>query len=188
MKPDRIGLSVPFLCLLLLFLLYEKSGRGTVMLAAALLHEGGHLLAMAWLECRPQKIVFGSFGVRIERGEQLDLGYYKEMLIYAAGPMVNLVCALLFRDQPQVRAIHLALGLFNLLPLGCLDGGQLLGCLLRQSDAPFYWEGAQKILSAVLAAAVLLLGILYARENLSLLLTGCYLLWNLLGEEGGLRV
>ena len=61
MKPDRIGLSVPFLCLLLLFILYEKSGRGTVMLAAALLHEGGHLLAMALLKCRPQKIVFGSF-------------------------------------------------------------------------------------------------------------------------------
>ena len=87
----EIQISVPFLCGLILFLLVDRTGLGGQMVLAALSHEIGHLLAMTVLGEQPQKIVFGSFGIRIEKRPGTRLSYHKEILIYAAGPAVNLL-------------------------------------------------------------------------------------------------
>ena len=92
----EIQISVPFLCGLILFLLVDRTGLGGQMVLAALSHEIGHLLAMTVLGEQPQKIVFGSFGIRIEKRPGTRLSYHKEILIYAAGPAVNLLAAGLF--------------------------------------------------------------------------------------------
>ena len=124
----EIQISVPFLCGLILFLLVDRTGLGGQMVLAALSHEIGHLLAMTVLGEQPQKIVFGSFGIRIEKRPGTRLSYHKEILIYAAGPAVNLLAAGLFAGHPAVCRVHLLLGIFNLLPVGVLDGGQILRC------------------------------------------------------------
>ena len=184
MEQNQVGLSVPFLCALLLLLLFDPTGQTEQILLAAALHEGGHLLVMARMGHLPQRMVFGGFGVRIEQRAAMDVGYGKEALIYAAGPAVNLLCALLLQRRPDLQRIHLTMGLFNLLPLGCLDGGQLLRCILRQKVDFVRGTQLQKVLSAFLSAAVLLFGIVYAKQSPSLLVTGLYLLWNLLWGAG----
>ena len=77
----EIQISVPFLCGLILFLLVDRTGLGGQMVLAALSHEIGHLLAMTVLGEQPQKIVFGSFGIRIEKRPGTRLSYHKEILI-----------------------------------------------------------------------------------------------------------
>ena len=183
----EIQISVPFLCGLILFLLVDRTGLGGQMVLAALSHEIGHLLAMTVLGEQPQKIVSGSFGIRIEKRPGTRLSYHKEILIYAAGPAVNLLAAGLFAGHPAVCRVHLLLGIFNLLPVGVLDGGQILRCFLQKrmeiSRADF-WQRTISFLGgaglAVLAAVICW----NSGYNASLLVTSAYLLWLLLVGNG----
>ena len=167
----EIQISVPFLCGLILFLLVDRTGLGGQMVLAAL----------------SQKIVFGSFGIRIEKRPGTRLSYHKEILIYAAGPAVNLLAAGLFTGHPAVCRVHLLLGIFNLLPVGVLDGGQILRCFLQKrmeiSRADF-WQRTISFLGgaglAVLAAVIFW----NSGYNASLLVTSAYLLWLLLVGNG----
>ena len=94
---------------------------------------------------QPQKIVFGSFGIRIEKRPGTRLSYHKEILIYAAGPAVNLLSGgllLLWGDSIQAKraaAVHLAVAAATLFPLGNSDGAAIAANLLgrcRRLSAP----------------------------------------------------
>ena len=63
MEQNQVGLSVPFLCALLLLLLFDPTGQTEQILLAAALHEGGHLLVMARMGHLPQRMVFGGFAL-----------------------------------------------------------------------------------------------------------------------------
>ena len=62
------------------------------------------------------------------------LGPARELAAALAGPAVNLLCAWICSGLGEAwwcfTGLHLALGLFNLLPVGPLDGGRALSCLL----------------------------------------------------------
>ena len=120
----------------------ERSVWGLLSLAAALLHELGHLGAAAMVGIQPAEITVGALGARMGFSVPL-LSYRHELLIAAAGPGVNLLCIppclwgirrlggldgageyLLF-----FAAASLALAVINLLPLRTFDGGRILGAL-----------------------------------------------------------
>lgn len=177
LKPS-VQISVPFLCALILFLIWDPTGLGDQMVLAAVLHEAGHLLAMACLGKRPQRIVFGGFGVRIETPPGVQVAYGKEALIYAAGPVVNLLLAAAFSACPAVWRTHLVLGLFNLLPMGVLDGGQILRCVLQQRmemDRADFWMKACSFFCGVIMACGAAAVWLTSGYNFSLLITTGYL-------------
>ena len=103
---------------------------GWFLLACAV-HEGGHLLAIRALGGRVGSLRLTGLGaVMIPRGV---FGYRTDCLVALAGPAASLVLALLAAPFCQTLAgLSLVLGLFNLLPLGPLDGGRVLrGILLR---------------------------------------------------------
>ena len=75
----KVQISVPFLCGLILFLLFDRTGLGGQMVLAALSHEIGHLLVMAFLGGYPQKIVFGGMGIRIDKRPDARLSYGREI-------------------------------------------------------------------------------------------------------------
>lgn len=182
-RKPAVFVSVPFLCGLILFLLFDRTGLGGQMVLAALVHELGHLAAMAALGEQPRSIVFGGFGIRMERRQGTRLPYQKEIWIYGAGPAVNLLAALLFFPYPPIRRVHLLLGLFNLLPMGVLDGGQILRCILQKKTEMArgdFWRRSVSLCCGsllILSAAAVFFKSGY---NASLLSTSVYLMWLLI--------
>ena len=129
------------------------------LIAAALLHEAGHIAV-----CRLCRIP-----IRFVRPSPLgahigcDCGavsYGREICAAAAGPAANLLGFLLCFFLPGSRwcalfgVSCLALALFNLLPISSLDGGRILSAVL--SPLLGCMTGA-RLGAAVSAAALLLL-------------------------------
>lgn len=122
-------MSLLFPALLTVLLLSRPEGPVVSCVLASVVHEGGHLAAMLWLGYPPRACTLGAFGMRIRLGERLP-GYRQNLLISAAGPLVNLVSAafLMWCGRSTAAAVHLTLAIFNLLPAAALDGGEMLRC------------------------------------------------------------
>ena len=155
------------------------------LLSAALLHELGHLLAMAVCGVSVTAVCLCPLGVRIERAEPTSLN--RELLINLSGPMVNLLLALvLYRAEKfPFSAVNCVLGLFELCPLPSLDGGQALFCLMQRY---FCLRTAQKfctVVQGITLLAVLALGmlLLYRQKNATLLLLSAVLAVGLLVDR-----
>jgi Zn-dependent protease/CBS domain-containing protein len=139
--------------LLLVFLMFigiggKQTGAATALyivalFASVLLHEIGHVLLARWYGVRTSEIVMYPIG-GISRMESQPKGR-QELLISTAGPLVNLVIAIILfatqRDFLPVETLriptdanlieriaigNLLLGLFNLLPAYPMDGGRIL--------------------------------------------------------------
>ena len=107
---------------------------------AATIHELGHLL-MAWTcRVRVSELRLDILGARIRMDGLMS--YTTEWLVAVGGPAVNLATALavypfLVREGHSAEGwlfwfftASLGLGLLNLLPVGTMDGGRMLHCLL----------------------------------------------------------
>ena len=166
-------------------LLLDRSGCASAALLACCLHEGGHALAMAACKVALREIRLCPWGIRMERaaGER-SRGI--ECLIAASGPFVNLIAALiLWPISERIAAIQTACGLFNLLPLEGMDGGDLLRlCVLsrlpdRRADAVH----TAVTLTVGLAASVLGVVVLFRAKNPTLLLAALYLTFLLIWQK-----
>ena len=139
----RVRIGVPFAATVTLMLLLDQSGVCALGLLCAALHEAGHVLCLRALGEKPQSLTLSYYGVRLERSPCAALRGGRELAVYASGPAVNLLMALMFRllslRLPGARLaadVSLLLGLFNLLPCRPMDGGNLLHCLASQRLPP----------------------------------------------------
>ncbi|MCQ2426241.1 MAG: hypothetical protein MJ070_08855 [Lachnospiraceae bacterium] len=142
------------------FVLMFFSGRGEILLpnlAAAFLHEAGHFLAMALTGTEVKSVLVTPFGAVIEKGRRLS-GFGTDLIVSSAGIAANLLSALLllpFRSDGRVALFllsDLVLALLNLLPVGILDGGEMLTAVLSLSlppDAVRKYAGAASFLSLI---------------------------------------
>ena len=118
------------------------------------------------------------------------IGHMGQVLAALSGPLVNLAAGLLsvrlLGEKGWCFAgINLALGAFNLLPAGCLDGGRalrfMLGPLLGDDGAARFLDLLACALAAGLLAGTLVL-LWYGTLNLTLPLLS---IWLLAGSLGG---
>lgn len=122
-----IRLDFTFAAVLCILLIAFPLTAVLCVLAAVLLHELGHLLCAALFRVTPDAVVLSGRGVGITMN--LDcLSGRRRFLVALSGPAVNLllggVTALLgFRTWAAIQA---AIGIFNLIPIPGLDGGDLL--------------------------------------------------------------
>lgn len=140
---------------------------GTAVLAlglAALCHEGGHLLAARLCGVGIRAVTLDLFGARIHLEGLLSYG--QEFFVACAGPAVNFLTAaaglpLWLSGAGSWHGFlalfllaSLGLGTVNLLPVGTLDGGRMLFCLLAT-----LWgdEVARRVLSVTTATVLVLL-------------------------------
>ncbi len=176
----RCRVSLLFPALLTGLLLAQADSLAVSCVLASAMHEGGHLFAMLALGCPPQVCTLGAFGMRLEMGAQRMVGYRRNILISLAGPMVNLLAALLLWACNCVSAtvVHLTLAVLNLLPAAALDGGQIVRCVFclagREAQAEGWLRGLSAAVLLPLAAAAFWL-FLSGRGNGTLLIVSGYL-------------
>ena len=110
-------------------------------LAAALLHEAGHFLAMGMTGTEVKRVLVTPFGAVIEKGRKLT-GFGTDLIVSSAGIAANLLSVLLlftFRENERIALFLLAsfaLAAVNLLPVSILDGGEMLSALLSLKYPP----------------------------------------------------
>ena len=139
----KFSVSPSILIIIFVYLVSGKSSILAVPLLAATLHEIGHLICARAFLIPIKRIKLNLFGALIET-DPLGCSYFKEALLAVAGPLTNVVFALLtiaanalsaFRDPYPIQyffVTSLSLAFINLLPIEGFDGGRVLNCILMQ--------------------------------------------------------
>ena len=136
-------------CLLLfgflLWFLYEGSFAPIFTLCAILIHDAGHGVGASRLGFSSKKFSIKPWEARIGFGSQ-TFSYKDECIISAAGPLANLLTALVlscigysFGDENALSfffSVSISLALINLLPINEFDGGRILRCALSFFISP----------------------------------------------------
>ena len=179
----RVSFSFWFFAVVLLFVLLDAEVLAWYIALPVILHEFGHLIAMALCRVRVQAVEFTPFSISIKRQEMLAPG--GELVVQLGGVLANCAAALVlytcfFQSMRTMFLIaaNLAVALFNLLPIGNLDGGTVCKLLCRRFFSPDTARRVSRLVSfAVLtplfAAAIFL--ILSGSGNFTLLVSCIYL-------------
>ena len=113
--------------------------------------------------------------------------YDREVLCALAGPAVNLLLACFGARLGWLvfTGLNLALCLFNLLPMGALDGGRALYCLLCMIFGPHAAQRITACTDGVLAALLLIWGgtLVGMGGNITLLVVAVWLAGNFAGQK-----
>lgn len=155
--------------------------------AAAGFHELGHVAAISLLGGQVAGFHLTGVGAVLCPRRARLFSYREEGLVALAGPAASLLLALLAaawgrqgggENAYLLTGLSLALGLFNLLPAGPLDGGRILRAFLSHRVGPDAGERVSRVLTVVLACALALPGwwVLRTNGNFTLLLCAGWLL------------
>lgn len=151
MKDGRIKLLPEFFLCFSLFMLLIPIKWILSWMAAAVLHEIFHILALKLCGYEIRCITIGALGAKIETNAEYGV---KSMLCALAGPIAGFVLLLFARKIPMIALCGLFQSAANLLPVYPLDGGRAVRNLL-------YWflpvERVTKITVALEKAVWILL-------------------------------
>lgn len=187
----HLRISFFFLAALTFLLLTDENGTALYGLLAAMLHEGGHLLAMVLFRTPPSEIRLCPFGIEIVKTGNQTNHYLQDVVISLSGPCVNaLMCVLVLllkKEGDIFFAANFLLAVLNLLPIEPLDGGQALYAFLCLR---YPMDTAGKIIEVVSFFVLLPLSVLgfvvlfRSQHNFSLLLAACYMMALLMLKKG----
>ncbi len=178
MRRSRVEVTSGFLLVLAWLYYRDTQNLLPLGLAACAVHELGHWIVLRLLGGRVARLRLTAVGA--EMVLERPLGYWQEGLVALAGPGASLLLAVLFslREEGLVfSGLNLAVGCFNLLPLGPLDGGRALSCTLGLLAGPENVERVSGALRGGLGALLLAagLGLAWSCGNLTLLLVAIWL-------------
>ena len=192
-----IRINISFAAIITLMLIIDESGICALALFCCVFHEAGHILCLWAMGEKPERIVFSFYGIKLERLPTASHGRINEIIIFASGPFANFVLSLFLilisamnETLKTWALISLITGLFNLIPIRPLDGGNILFSVLCGTMKT---EMAEKICNAVSIAVtipLLLSGIPAAAKtgNFSLLASALYLTGAGISEKKRIRV
>lgn len=163
----RVSFSLLFPAMLALLCSLQQGRLTAWCLLAAVMHECGHLLMLCLLGNRPREIRFSAFGMCLVLGDT-PMRRRHHIVTALGGPLVNLLTAAILTTvggDRDILAIHLLLGLFNLLPIYPLDGGQCLS------------EGwSRRLVSYIVLSLLTVLAVyMVVQGNISLIVVTLYL-------------
>ncbi len=151
----KIVIEPSFIITLAVFFIGGDYVYTLLMLLSALIHEMGHLVALSFLRVRVNALVLGLFGGTIFLEKKL-VSYRREVVISVSGSLLNLVASVIlffilrYRFTPLLFFFFLSnalYGIFNLLPISALDGGQALTSLLLMKKEPYDAERLTGLIS-----------------------------------------
>lgn len=116
-------------------LFFDTSGYMSFSLLFSAFHEMGHIASMYIVKKPPRAIRIKLYGLEISTN---SISYIEALFIALSGPIVNIILALSIYVlwlkfkvvNVDLAIINLFIGLFNLLPINNLDGGDILKNLL----------------------------------------------------------
>ena len=162
----NLKFNFSFFAVIAFLIFADTSGMAVLSLTACILHEGGHLLAMALCGIYPDKITFYGGGIAIDKLGMEQISDCRRLFILAAGCTVNFLISsvCLFTPENEMlqvfSAVNLLIGIFNALPIGYFDGARILEILLVRFMRPSAANIVKKIIGA-LCSAVIIMGIVY---------------------------
>lgn len=187
-KDVNIKLKFMFFAVITMFLILDKQGVTILTLLASLTHELGHLFALIIFGHRPKELIFEVVGIRLVKQNRF-ISYSKEIIILFAGPLTNIIIFFIlysfFRYDYYYSIFSLTnlfIGLFNLLPIGNLDGGQILNLAIKKTCG-LYISRLLTISISIMAIIPVILFSLYLlifKNNFTLTITSVYLLFMLI--------
>lgn len=158
-----------------------------VLALSALVHEAGHLLAIALCggKVRGLELGFCAFTINYDgRG----MSYFLEAAAALSGPAASFFAALAaaaiwrrtgLEIMTDLAGMNIVLGLFNLIPIRFLDGGRAVGALAARFFGEAAAERVGTVLEATALTALLVFGVyVYSRtgDNPSLLIISASLI------------
>lgn len=182
----------------LLFIVCAAQGRLfeiTAVYTVMLLHECAHLIAAICIGLRVSHITMYPFGVNLKLKNKMICSISDEIILYAAGPFVNAVFALLaiflYKHFPvyEVRYLYIAnimLFITNLLPAIPLDGGIILKKMLIYRCGTKSAVTVLNIISVMLSAIFVVFGVYvvyYTGFNFSILLMAVLIIGNIFTQK-----
>ena len=181
-RAERTSLDVTPAFALASALIYLLDGQGIFALAviSAAVHELGHYAALCTFGTKPYLLRLELTGAAMYFDES-GLSYGRELAAALAGPAAGLILALAAAmiKAHALAGVSLVLSLFNLLPIGGLDGGRALTALLSMLTEPHRAHTICLWVTVVCAAAMLGCGVclfLHTRSGAALILAGAVLL------------
>ncbi|MDE7229078.1 MAG: peptidase M50 [Oscillospiraceae bacterium] len=179
LKNTLLRLDFSFFAVVALFLFLDSSGFGLAALTACAVHELSHLAVMTAFGIAPEAVTFYGAGIRISSARTEYAAMTARVLILAAGCAANFTAAALFwiSGQLPAAAINLFTGIFNLLPIGELDGAALLKTLFIRLCRPENVDRCMK-LSGLISAALVMIAVITAGGGVSftLVTTALYII------------
>ena len=130
----RIRVRLSAALLFLFWIAVDRSVISLLPIAAAVLHECGHIAAMTALGMPVGEIEISVFGAEIKSLMLNGAGAIKRCLVYLAGPLTNIISGLLTlgAEDMTFAVCSFALAAVNLLPIRTLDGGCALFAALSR--------------------------------------------------------
>lgn len=186
-KALRVILPVLFLGLLLSLL--RGAGYVLLILAAAAIHECGHILAAKIFSVPFSKAGGGLFGLSLKY-DFSSRSYLVQVIVSLAGAFFNIVACVLtlafVREQTYASVFfifsNIAPAVFNLMPISPLDGSGVLSSLLSMvMRDPAKAERITMFVSTAFSVAFFILTVYIQMRvgiSLSLMLISIILLWN----------
>lgn len=137
--------------IMIIALIFTHSYLSLAAILAAFCHELGHIIAAKLQRIPLGELKLGIFGASLT-SKPLLCSYKNEIILAAAGPLVNLISAAILLPFCKndfcalFVAASLFLGILNLLPIYEFDGGRILFCALSYLHSQ---ELARKIIFAL---------------------------------------
>lgn len=161
-RKTALRLDFTFFAAVAFFLMTDNTDFGIIALLSCAAHELAHLLAMKLCGAEITAVTLYGAGIKIKSDNAESLSAKRQSAIYSAGCIMNFaLAAVLWDAEAHASAlINLFTGLFNLLPIGELDGARLLKAAVIRAFPAERVDTVMTIAaaaSAVAAAAFVLL-------------------------------
>ena len=186
-----ISVSYTFLCMIALCIILDIFSGFVMCALAVIVHEAGHVFMMNFFGYRPESIKISPFEISIKDNGRAHRRDKENFLIILFGPLNNFICVILLfllylcsgLNVLQFMWANISLGLFNLLPVMSLDGGQLIYLLLSRRFDCRVAQRCVNLLTFIAIFPIAVLGFLVlfnSQYNFSLLFVCLYLILSLI--------
>lgn len=129
-------------------------------------HELSHIIFASIFGKKIRKLKLSIAGVCVVFNNNDGLKIIKKIIIYLAGPLGNIILALLFRNIDFVFEINIFLAILNLMPVYPLDGYNILNCILTSLNKISYLKSIEPFFLSFLLVISIIVFFMYYNPSL----------------------